>query len=150
LTNDDASYIPPAKLPAIAHAVNAACDAQDGVTDGVLNDPRKCNFKPETILCKNGDANDCLTQPQLTALKKLYEGPHDEKNGKIFPGFLPGAEEGFGGWSIWITGPEKGKSLIAAFTYGFFANMVYGKSDWSYDKADLAESVKLADEKYAK
>jgi Tannase and feruloyl esterase len=149
-TNDDASYFPAAKIPAIAHAVNSACDAQDGVTDGVLNDPRKCNFKPETMLCKNGDANDCLTQPQIVALKKIYEGPHDPSGKKIFPGFLPGAEEGQGGWPGWIVGPEKGKSLIAAFTYGYFANMVYEKPDWSFGKADFNESVKLADEKTAK
>ncbi len=149
-TNDDASYIPAAKIPAIAHTVNAACDAQDGVTDGVLNDPRKCNFKPETMLCKNGDANDCLTPPQIVALKKIYEGPHDASGKKIFPGFLPGAEEGQGGWPGWIIGPEKGKGFIAAFTYGYFANMVYEKRDWSLGKADFDESVKLADEKTAK
>ncbi|MBS1842264.1 MAG: tannase/feruloyl esterase family alpha/beta hydrolase [Acidobacteria bacterium] len=150
LTNDDASYIPAAKIPAIAHAVNAACDAQDGVTDGVLNDPRKCNFKPQTMLCKNGDANDCLTQPQIVALEKLYEGAHDASGKRIFPGFPPGGEEGPGGWPGWIVGPEKGKSAIAAFTYGFFANFVYEKPDWSYNKANLLESVKLADEKTAK
>lgn len=146
LTADDASYIPTSKLPAIARAVNAACDARDGVSDGILNDPRKCNFKPETLLCKNVDAADCLTQPQIAALKKLYEGPHASR-GKIFPGFLPGAEEGPGGWSTWITGTAPGRSLIAAFTYGYFANIVYEKPDWSFKSANLAEAVKLADEK---
>ena len=150
LTNDDASYIPPAKLPAIARAVNAACDVQDGVADGILNDPRKCNFKPETILCKSSDANDCLTQPQITALKKIYAGPRDAGGKKIFPGFLPGAEEGPGGWFTWITGPEKGKSLIGGFTYGFFAEIVYENRNWTAKSADLAQSVKLADEKTAK
>jgi feruloyl esterase len=150
LTKDDASYIPAAKVPALAHAVNAACDAQDGVSDGVLNDPRKCNFKPETMLCKNGDANDCLTQPQITALNKLYEGPHDAAGKKIFPGFLPGAEEGPGGWSTWILGMEKGKSAIAAFTYGYFANIIYEKPAWTFNESDFLESVKLADEKTAK
>ena len=150
LTRDDASYIPAAKVPALAKAVNAACDAQDGVTDGVLNDPRKCNFKPETMLCKNGDANDCLTQPQITALKKLYEGPRDASGKKIFPGFPPGAEEGPGGWTGWILGPEKGKSAIAAFTYGYFANIIYEKPSWTFNESDLLESVKLADEKTSK
>jgi len=150
LTNDDASYIPAAKLPAIAKAVNASCDALDGVADGILNDPRKCSFKPETMLCKNGDASDCLTRPQITALKKIYEGAHDEKNGRVFPGFLPGAEEGQGGWLLWILGEKKGKSLIAAFTYGYFANMVYEKRDWNTKTANFAQSVKLADEKTSK
>ncbi|HLK03811.1 MAG TPA: tannase/feruloyl esterase family alpha/beta hydrolase [Candidatus Acidoferrum sp.] len=149
LLAEDASYIPANKLPAIAHAVNAACDAQDGVTDGILNDPRKCAFKPESMLCKNGDAADCLTQPQIAALKKIYEGPHNAA-GKIFPGFLPGAEEGPGGWSTWIVGAAPGKSLIAAFTYGYYANIVYEKPDWSFKSADLPESVKLADEKTSK
>ncbi len=45
--------IPPAKLPAIADAaaVNRACDALDGVKDGVLNDPRRCHFDPASPLC---------------------------------------------------------------------------------------------------
>ena len=150
LLNDDASYIPAAKIPSIAKAVNAACDAQDGVSDGILNDPRKCNFKPETMLCKNGDANDCLTQSQIIALKKIYDGAHDKDGKKVFPGFLPGAEEGEGGWPLWITGPEKGKSLIGAFTHGYFANIVYEKREWTPKSADFSQSVKLADEKTAK
>ncbi|MGB9467057.1 MAG: tannase/feruloyl esterase family alpha/beta hydrolase, partial [Candidatus Acidiferrum sp.] len=51
-TLDPASYIPTSKIPKIAKAVNAACDAKDGVTDGVLNDPRQCHFDPATLLCK--------------------------------------------------------------------------------------------------
>jgi len=149
LTNDDASYIPASKLPAIAHAVNAACDAQDGVSDGILNDPRQCKFRPETMLCKNGDAYDCLTAPQITALKKVYEGAHDAQGKEIFPGFLSGAEEGPGGWSTWIIGPQPGKSLINAFTYGFFADILYQKPDWNLKTADLSQAVKLADEKAA-
>src|SRR5437660_1452873 len=113
-TLDAASYIPPSKLPAIARAVNAACDAQDGVTDGVLNDPRQCHFDPGAMLCKEGNSEKCLTAAQVTALKKLYEGPNDAKGQKIFPGYLPGAEEGPGGWETWITGPAPAKSLLLA------------------------------------
>jgi feruloyl esterase len=147
---DDASYIPSSKLPAIAQAVNAACDAQDGVADGVLNDPRKCSFKPESMLCKNDDANDCLTEPQIVALKKIYQGPRDASGKQIFPGFLPGGEEGPNGWFAWITGPEKGKSAIGAFTHNYFANIIYENREWTAKSADLAQSVNLADEKTAK
>ncbi len=94
-TLDPASYIPSSKLPAIAAAVNSACDAQDGVKDGVLNDPRQCHFDPAVLTCKSGDNDQCLTPPQVTALKKLYQGAHDS-HGQIFPGFLPGAETGEG------------------------------------------------------
>ncbi len=70
------AYITADKIPAIAKAVNAACDANDGVKDGVLNDPRECRFNPETLLCKQAETADCLNAAQVAALKKIYAGPH--------------------------------------------------------------------------
>lgn len=148
-TLDPASYIPSSKLPAIAQAVNAACDAQDGVADGILNDPRQCRFDPAALLCKEGDSDKCLTGPQITALKKLYQGPRDSRGNQIFPGYLPGAEEGQGGWTPWITGSAPGKSLLFAFGGGFFSNIVYEKADWNYKDARVEEALKAADEKTA-
>jgi len=148
-TLDPASYIPSSKLPAIARAVNAACDAQDGVTDGILNDPRQCHFDLGTMLCKEGDSEKCLTTGQVAALKKLYDGPNDAKGRKIFPGYLPGAEEGPGGWETWITGPAPGKSLLFAFSNGYFSNFVYGKADWNYKDGSVDQAMGAADEKTA-
>jgi len=149
-TLDSASYIPPDKLPAIAKAVDAACDAQDGTSDGILNDPRKCHFDPSAILCKAEDSKECLTAPQVTALKKIYAGPTDANGAQIYPGLLPGAEDGPGGWGLWITGSEPGKSLMQAFGTGFYSDMVYEKPDWNYRDANVAEIVKAADAKLAK
>jgi Tannase and feruloyl esterase len=149
-TLDPASYIPASKVPALARAVNAACDAQDGVTDGVLNDPRQCKFDPAVLLCKAEDSNECLTAPQVTALKKLYEGPHDAKGALIFPGYLPGAEEGDGGWSLWITGKAPGQSLMFTFGSGYFSNMVYEKSNWDYKNTKVDDGLKVAEKKTAK
>ena len=147
-TVDPAAYMPSSKLPAIASAVNAACDSKDGVTDGILNDPRQCHFDPSVLLCKGSDSDKCLTLPQVTALKKLYQGAHDS-DGQIFPGFLPGAEEGEGGWAPWITGNAPGQSLLFAFANGYFSDMVYDQSNWSYKTADLSQATKAADEKDA-
>jgi hypothetical protein len=149
-TKDDASYIPSAKLPAVARAVNAACDSQDGVADGILNDPRQCRFDPASLICKDGDSPTCLTSPQATALKMLYEGARDANGRPIFPGFLPGAEEGAGGWSLWITGAAPGQGLLFAFGRGYFANMVYEKADWNYKTASLDAALKAAAEKTAR
>lgn len=149
-TLDPASYIPSSKLPALARAVNAACDAQDGVTDGVLNDPRQCKFDPASLLCKAGDSSECLTAPQITALKELYEGPHDANGNLIFPGYLPGGEEGPGGWATWITGAAPGKSLLFAFGGGYFSNIVYEKSDWDYKSTKVDDGLKAAEAKTAK
>jgi hypothetical protein len=150
LTVDPASFIPPAKISTISAAVLAACDALDGVRDGILNDPRQCHFDPASIECKAGEDSDkCLTAPQAAALKKLYAGPHDPQGHEVFPGFLPGAEDGQGGWGLWITGPAPNKSLITFFGLGYFSSMVYGKSDWDYKTFTLEAGVKAAEEKTA-
>ncbi len=149
LTLDPASFIPPAKIRTIAAAVNAACDELDGVRDGILNDPRQCHFDPATIQCKAGEDSDkCLTAPQATALKKIYAGPHSHGH-EVFPGFLPGAEEGPGGWATWITGPAPMKSLISFFQFGYFADMVYEKPDWENKTFTIGAGLKAAEEKTA-
>jgi feruloyl esterase len=146
-TRDEASYIPPSKLPALARAVGEACDAKDGVSDGILDDPRRCRFDPATLRCREGDSPTCLTPSQVTALEKLYQGAQDANGRRIFPGFLPGAEEGEGGWGVWITGPAPGKGLLFTFANGYFANMVYEKPDWDYKTANLTEALKVAEDK---
>ena len=147
LTLDAASYIPQEKVPAIAAAVVKACDELDGVQDGILNDPRQCHFDPATIQCKAGeDTEKCLTAPQVIALKKIYAGPHDARGHQVFPGFLPGGEDGPGGWGLWIFGPGPTKSLMAFFGIGYFADMVYETPDWDYKTFRLDAGLKLAEE----
>jgi feruloyl esterase len=52
----------------------AACDADDGAEDGVINDPRSCRWDPASIQCPGGKTSSCLTAPQVTALSTLYRG----------------------------------------------------------------------------
>ncbi|HEY6292677.1 MAG TPA: tannase/feruloyl esterase family alpha/beta hydrolase [Terriglobia bacterium] len=148
-TLDPASYIPRDKIPAVSAAVLKACDAQDGLADGILNDPRQCHFDPATLLCPGADSPACLTAPQVTALKKLYAGPRDAAGRQIFPGYPPGGEEGEGGWPLWITGPEPSRSLISFFGVGYFSNMVYEKADWDPKTFQLDAALKLAGSKTA-
>jgi hypothetical protein len=149
LTLDPASFIPQSKIPTIAAAVNAACDEMDGVRDGILNDPRQCHFDPATIQCKAEDSDKCLTSAQATALKKLYAGTPDSSGKIVFPGYLPGAEAGEGGWGLWITGPAPAKSLMAFFGNGFFSDFVYEKPDWDYKTFNVDAGLKLANDKTA-
>ena len=149
LTSDKGSFIPPAKIPTIAAAVNAACDQLDGVHDGILNDPRECHFDPATIQCKAEDSDKCLTAAQVVTLTKLYAGTPDSSGNIVFPGYLPGAEEGQGGWGLWITGPAPAKSLMAAFGNGFFSDFVYEKPDWDFKTFNVDAGLKAANEKTA-
>jgi hypothetical protein len=68
------SDIPAEKLPVIGNAVVAECDAIDGLVDGQIDDPRRCHFDPDTLLCPGADAPNCLTAVQVAALKQIYAG----------------------------------------------------------------------------
>lgn len=146
-TLDGPGYLPPSKIPAISKAVLAVCDKQDGVVDGVLNDPRQCHFDPSTLLCKGKESDACLTAPQVNSLKAIYSGAHDASGQQIFPGALPGAEEGRGGWATWITGSEEGKSSGTFFVTGYFANMVYSDANLNFRNIKIDDAFKLAYEK---
>jgi len=149
LTADAASYVPAAKIPAIAAAVNAACDEKDSVKDGVLNDPRECKFDPTTIACKGEESDKCLTVAQVATLKTIYAGLVDSKGHQLFPGYVPGAEEGPGGWGVWITGRAAGTGLMAFFAKGYFGDFVYEKPDWDVKTFDVDAALKAAEENTA-
>jgi feruloyl esterase len=125
-------YLPANKIPVLAEAVNNACDALDGVKDGVLNDPRKCHFDPASLLCKNGDAPTCLTAPQVEAVRKIYQGGRTSDGEQLFPGIVPGGEAGPGGWSRWITGSGPGESSHASLGLPFLRYVLFENPDWDY------------------
>jgi len=83
-----------AKLALVADKVMAKCDAIDGLKDGLIDDPRKCNFNParDVPACAAGaDSADCLTGAQAETVAKIYTGP--TSNGKpFFFGYMPGSE----------------------------------------------------------
>ena len=70
--SDEAGYIPAAKYPAIHQAAQNACDAADGLKDGLIDSPARCRFDPQVIACKQGDAPTCLTAPQVDAARRIY------------------------------------------------------------------------------
>ncbi len=144
---EQGSYIPPAKLKAIESAGLAACDARDGVTDGVLDDPTKCGFDPSVLLCKGSETNECLTEKQIAALKKIYSGPRTAKGEQIVPGFVPGGETGPGGWATWINAADPTRTAQFFFSTQAFANMVYNDPKWDFKTFDLERDGKLAEKK---
>jgi hypothetical protein len=90
---DDASRIPPPKFELVRNAALATCDADDGVKDGIIANPPSCGFDPGMLQCKNGDATDCLTAPQVEALRTIYAGPKNPRTGEqIYPGLAVGSE----------------------------------------------------------
>src|SRR5712671_2626952 len=69
---DPAAAVPAAKLAMLNKAAIEACDATDGVKDGLINNPRACHFNPETLQCRGGVNDDsCLTAPQVESVKRM-------------------------------------------------------------------------------
>ena len=143
--SDAKAYIPARKLAALQAATLAACDALDGVNDGVIDDPSRCRFDPARLLCQGEETDACLTAPQIGALRKIYSGPLTSKGERLFPGYLPGGEAGPGGWSAWITGAAPKGSLQFMFGTQCFANMVAGNAAWDYTAFDVDEGTQAAD-----
>jgi feruloyl esterase len=85
--------LPQAKWSVLNTAALAACDANDGVKDGVIENPKQCKFDPQVTQCKAGDAPDCLTAAQVETAKKIY-GPVTNSRTKqpLVAGFSPGSE----------------------------------------------------------
>ena len=87
LANKDAdgNYILLAKkLPLIHDAVIEACDSIDGVGDGVIDDPRVCDFDPDTLLCASGqDASTCLSPAEASVVRKLHDGATDARGHRL-------------------------------------------------------------------
>ena len=137
---DPAGYISAMKLPAINRAALAACDALDGVKDGIVSDPARCKFNPETLRCNGEETLGCLTAPQLKTLAGLYAGSIGRDGTLIFPGLLPGSE--LPGWPSWITGSGPGGS--AGYPANYFRYMVTSNPKWEILSADQDAMLKQA------
>ena len=130
---DDASFIPAAKFALIHNAVLGACDARDGVTDGVLEDPTRCNFDPKQLECKDADGPACLTKPQVETARAIYTAYPDQTNKQaIFPGFERGSELG---WST-MAGPNPFGLGMDLFKY-----VVFQDPSWDYKTFNFATDV---------
>jgi feruloyl esterase len=133
-----AGYIPPAKYPAIHKAAIEACDAADGVTDGVIDDPTRCRFDPKAMQCAGEDTATCLTAPQVDAARKIYAAARNPRTGAdIFPGLEPGSELGWAG----LAGGPAPMSIATDF-YKF---IVIKNPAWDFTTFDFDRDVARAE-----
>jgi hypothetical protein len=131
--------------------VEAAALKQCGDEDGVIEDPQTCRFRPESLRCKSGDAPDCLTDGQVAALRKIYDGPRNPRTGeKLISGFSPGGEGEDNGWGRWIIGttPDGKDALIYKFASNFFGNIVKADPDYDLKKLNLDSDIAMTDARF--
>ena len=145
---DEESYIPPEKLQALGDGVNAACDANDGIEDGILQNPLACNFDPVVLTCPAGtDDASCLTPKQVTAVKKIWSGVKNSSGELVYPGLVPGGEAARGSWSSWVTGREPYTSTHFNGGNGFFRNFIFDDPEWDFRTFNFDRDLEFALEK---
>ncbi len=145
-----AAPVPYAKLSLLADRVYARCDDKDGLKDGLIDDPRRCDFRPSRDLqkCVEGeDKSDCFTSPQIGALEKIY-GNVMSQGKRIFPGWPPGAEvagpNGRSGWDNWIINEKNQPTISVSFAETFFRYMAFPEKNPKYDLASFDFEKDLA------
>jgi hypothetical protein len=143
--------IPIEKLLVIQRAVVAACDAGDGLKDGLVSNPLACHFDPAVLACKGADAKDCLTSAQLETLKMLYSGPKNPRTGEqLFPGLIATGTEAMPmNWPVWVLGMSAGQSAQAGFGASYFRDVVFERPDWQLRSMDFDRDVRVSDQKVA-
>jgi feruloyl esterase len=137
INKDADSAIPSSKYSMLHEAVLNSCDAEDGVKDGVIENPLMCKFDYAKLACTAGDGPNCLTKGQIESAKIMISPLKDPKTGKvIFEGHLmPGSELG------WAT--LGGAQPLALSTSGM-RNVVFQDRSWDFHNMDFAGDVERA------
>jgi len=131
------SNLSPEKLAMLHERVMQSCDMLDGVEDGILQSPDACKFDPAALLCKGEAADNCLTPPQIEAVKSIYAPVRFSSGEIIFPGKAVGSETS---WMMFNTSQPSSVSL------GTF-HLTYQDAQWDWRTFDKDRDTVAADEK---
>jgi len=126
-----------AQLTASNRAYIAQCDEKDGVKDGIVSDPERCDFDPASIVCRDGATGDCLTAAQAASLRDIYGSVKNARTGeKVYAGFEPGSEQML---SMLVTGEEP---FPVATSY--FKDLVFADPNWDFKTFDYDKDIDAA------
>ena len=126
---DAADYIPPSKYAMIHRFVLDACDANDGLKDGLIENPETCQVNFKKLECKGEDAADCLTPRQVHSAQTMISPATDRAGNVLFPRLEPGTELR---WARLAGGPAPADLFLDQFRY-----VVYQNPDWDWRSFDL-------------
>jgi feruloyl esterase len=145
--------VPPEKLALITDAVVKECRGKDGgaPTDDFLTDPKACGFRAAELLCKGGDAPDCLTQDEVDAMDAMYGGARDPKTGEqIYYGWPRGSENSgravktLPGWSLYWADPAHPDGPARL---NFWRIWAFQDPNWDWRSFDFDAGMKTVDDR---
>jgi feruloyl esterase len=138
LQRDESARLLPADAQLLHRAVVEACDALDGVRDGVLDDPRRCTFDPGVLQCDAETTAGCLTASRVDTARMLYSSLPNPKTNRAVTGLERGSELGWTdlGWtaSARATGLDE------------FRYLVFKDPSWNISKFNFATDIVRAEE----
>jgi len=144
--------VPIPKLKLLASRVYAKCDDSDGLKDGLISDPRRCDFRASRDLpvCSSSGGEECFTEGEIKSIDTIYKDV--VLNGKrVAAGWPVGAEiagpNGTSGWDGWIM-RERGLGQAATYAESAIRYMIFPKPDPNYDMTqfNLERDAHLFDE----
>lgn len=133
------------KLELINRAVMQACDQLDGLEDGLLQNPHACKFDPATLQCSGSEGPDCLSESEVTALRKIYDGPRLSDGTRVYAGVPVGAET-LENFDFWISSEEAAQRTFAIESFRW---MVHGDPSWDIADFDIDRDFGVARERVA-
>ena len=94
-------------------AVLAACDADDGVKDGITAAFESCTWRRavkelKARTCSSSRTDSCLSDAQIDVLGRVYGGPKNRAGKSLYSDWPIDAGMGSDGWRIWKIGPPVG------------------------------------------
>jgi feruloyl esterase len=98
LMNAENNPIPACKMQAATAAAIASCDALDGVKDGVIEDPKRCNYDPKALVGTSAGECGSFTQADVDLIRKLWDGPRRRDGSFLWYGLPRGADL----TSLWV------------------------------------------------
>jgi pimeloyl-ACP methyl ester carboxylesterase len=106
----------PVDLDLVARGILSACDADDGVADGMVQRPETCRFDPASLRCPGEKNATCLSSAQVDALTRAFDGPRDSTGRRLYVGqpWDPGIAAP--GWRQWKLGTSETTTPNAANT----------------------------------
>jgi feruloyl esterase len=102
-----AAYLSPDTLRMVDKVVTARCDALDGATDGLVQNPAACPVKAADLICRDNATSDCLSPEQARVLQAYTTALHDRRGQFLYPGWAITNLSGPRGASYWNTGDTK-------------------------------------------